>query len=775
MRCHFAVVVLLLLAPESFAISAYPDKIEVKLSTNECATLFLHGDENCKWATTEDGYTLLPVSDGWVYAQEDKDGYAVPSSFYLSAKNKQSKELKSFLSVQNKNILVRSMPVSARYSCGFSRMNLASKSTAPIVGRRKALVILIAFKDLAFHKNHADFEALFNQKDYRVDGAVGSVRDYFLWASYGQLDFTCDILGPYVASNNMSYYGGNVGLDSHDKNPFALFKEAIELAAQEVDLANYDSDNDGYVDNVHVIFSGYGEESGASSNAIWSHEMTFDAVTVQGMKINKYSCAPELRGNSGNGISRIGSHCHEMGHALGAMDYYDTDYAVGGNYEGTGNWDIMASGSWNNEGISPANFNPYVRIYDFGWVNVKTLPDNQFVTLYSSSERKDEIYRLNTSVTDEFYLIENRSKSSFDEALPGEGLLIFHIGAGMASKMASNKINATYPQECYVVCASSETKIPVSSASSYGNINNAGCPFPGTSGKTSFSDSTRPSALCQGGEPSGISLSKILLQSDGAISLYNGIKDKGEVIWQESFEDGNFLSQWECELIQRSRWFVYDSSDLSSSLVSMPKTIDGKCYLCMQYKDGVGEEIKAISRVNSKILELNPYSVYTLSLQYQLISKVYLNSNAMKIYYRNRTGDEWSLLATCNLENKGWIETQLELPVPSATYQLSFEGEISLLSSLFLDNLQIFCKRGISDGNKEIQLTDEKKTVLSYRTLFHKLYVSCTSVTPLYIYDMCGHLYYTAQFLDGEEKEITLPPGFYILSCEAEQIKIAIL
>ena len=65
-----------------------------------------------------------------------------------------------------------------------------------------------------------------------------------------------------------------------------------------------------------------------------------------------YSCAPELRGNRGSGLSRIGVHCHEIGHSFGAMDFYDTDYEVNGEYAGTGQWDLMASGNWNNEGVS---------------------------------------------------------------------------------------------------------------------------------------------------------------------------------------------------------------------------------------------------------------------------------------------------------------------------------------------------------------------------------------------------------------------------------------
>lgn len=61
----------------------------------------------------------------------------------------------------------------------------------------------------------------------------------------------------------MAYYGSN-GYGGSDTNPYALFLEAMEHAVREIDLQDYDADGDGYVDNVHIVFAGYGEEAGAS-------------------------------------------------------------------------------------------------------------------------------------------------------------------------------------------------------------------------------------------------------------------------------------------------------------------------------------------------------------------------------------------------------------------------------------------------------------------------------------------------------------------------------
>ncbi len=115
---------------------------------------------------------------------------------------------------------------------------------AAVVGERRALVILMSFADVSFTKTEADFDALFNEPGYAVDGAQGSVYDYFREVSYGQLSFHCDVLGPYRAVYPMAYYGSN-GYGGSDVNPYVLFLEAMEHAVREIDLQDYDADGDG--------------------------------------------------------------------------------------------------------------------------------------------------------------------------------------------------------------------------------------------------------------------------------------------------------------------------------------------------------------------------------------------------------------------------------------------------------------------------------------------------------------------------------------------------
>ncbi len=52
----------------------------------------------------------------------------------------------------------------------------------------------------------------------------------------------------------MSYYGGN-----NDARAGEMILEAVQAFDDEIDYSQYDLDNNGNIDNVFVIYAGYGE------------------------------------------------------------------------------------------------------------------------------------------------------------------------------------------------------------------------------------------------------------------------------------------------------------------------------------------------------------------------------------------------------------------------------------------------------------------------------------------------------------------------------------
>lgn len=85
------------LSPQLLSASpAYPRKIKVEASAGKWVNIYLCGDENCKFGRSEDGYTLLSDSIGWVYAEETEEGTVCASRFRLVPYDEETEDLKLF-------------------------------------------------------------------------------------------------------------------------------------------------------------------------------------------------------------------------------------------------------------------------------------------------------------------------------------------------------------------------------------------------------------------------------------------------------------------------------------------------------------------------------------------------------------------------------------------------------------------------------------------------------------------------------------------------------
>ncbi|RPH28089.1 MAG: M6 family metalloprotease domain-containing protein [Bacteroidales bacterium] len=488
LRTLMLLLTLILIDQSLYAVIAYPYPVEITQPDGSKLTVLLRGDENVKWAQTEDGYSIMRNSKGvFEYAALDSNNDMVPSGVKAKDQKERGDSEKSFLSKTKKGLFYSKSQTGMMKSIS-NMVQSKSQKSFPTTGSRKLVCILMGFLDKPFTKTQSDFNNLFNQVGYSVDNATGSIKDYYLENSYGQLDLTVTVAGPYTSNNNMSYYGGN-NTSGDDKDPKALVTEAVNKANADVNYADFDNDNDGTVDGVYVIYAGYGEEAGASADAIWAHAWGITPVVLDSKTVSSYSCSAELRGTSGTGLTRIGVICHEFGHVMGAADYYDTDAEIGGEYIGTGKWDLMAAGSWNNGGATPAHHNPYTKIYDYAWTTATTLISGTNITLNNAEENSNSFYRVNTTTSNEFYLIENRQKHKFDTYIPGHGMIIYHVD-GNSIITSGNAINAGAHQGMYPVCANAAGNPP----NLYGEINSSGCPFPGSSVKTQFTDETTPNS-----------------------------------------------------------------------------------------------------------------------------------------------------------------------------------------------------------------------------------------------------------------------------------------
>lgn len=331
-------------------------------------------------------------------------------------------------------------------------------------GVKKGLVVLVDFKNKKFADGHdlEYYKNVINGKDFtdEEEGYVGSVRDYFLAQSNGQFELDFDVVGPVTMSKNYGYYG-NDGAYQKDEKVYEMIKEACDGIQDKVNLKDYDWDGDGEADQVFFLYAGLGQASGGSAGTIWPHESELrywpcGVLSYSTGKINTYACAnelqPETQGSSRYISAGIGTICHEFSHCLGFADMYDT---TGGGGYGMSVFDVMDQGSYNGNGFVPCNYTAFERIYA-GWVEAIELDAPATVKdMKSVSDYGRPFIMYNYKNTNEYFLMENRQNTGWDEGLYGSnGLLIVHVNY-VPSRWANNSVNSSNEkiQCCTVVNA----------------------------------------------------------------------------------------------------------------------------------------------------------------------------------------------------------------------------------------------------------------------------------------------------------------------------------
>ena len=382
-------------------------------------------------------------------------------------------------------------------------------------------VLLCSYPDLpiSVEDPQAAFTRMLNLKGYRDNGGTGSAREYFLLSSGGLLQITFDVYGPYTVSHNMAYYGGNTGT-SHYKNARELVVEMINLAGNDgVDFSIYDANNDGEVDNVSIFFAGYSEAEGGPEDAIWPHQSRISGGPKWGGKnFGSYLVTSELRGNKGTNMAGIGTFCHEFGHVLGLPDFYDTSNNKSDEKTYTiGTWDIMCSGSYNNNGRTPPLYSAFER-FMMGW-HVPTQISTPGLYSLPPLEEKDTSFLLATTTHNlspmspspaEYFLLENRQRTGWDgrnsDCLPGVGILAWHITFN-SGNWNNNSFNDKKPLGCDIVEAYDRNPTKAAPHDTY----------PGTMNITTFTPT-----LNSGDSVHALHLHNILQRNNGVVSFLLG-------------------------------------------------------------------------------------------------------------------------------------------------------------------------------------------------------------------------------------------------------------
>jgi len=286
------------------------------------------------------------------------------------------------------------------------------------------------------------------------------------------------------------------------------------------------------------VFAGPGQNATGNSDEIWPKE-TNSGGTINGTKYACYACCNETYKGVPDGI---GVFVHELSHALGLPDLYDTAKSV---CYGLDYWDVMDSGCYCGDGYVPCNYSAYERDF-MGWQSLVTLnpEEPQHLTLNPISSYGDGYKMVNAENENEYYIIENRQNKGWDtffgrgsSSRKYHGLLVSHVDYVQA-KWTANVVNTKASHQYYTIIPADSSLYSFSQVNSNEEYqawltDNAGDLYPGTTGLDSLTGAKAYVYTTTGETPNQLNqpLYNITENEDGTLELDYMEKTESTAIW----------------------------------------------------------------------------------------------------------------------------------------------------------------------------------------------------------------------------------------------------
>ena len=370
------------------------------------------------------------------------------------------------------------------YKNGASKIERPGDTTKDI----PLLTLVIGFSDVKYRDDYDWATEIFKSQE--------SLRAYYTDMSFGKFTFDpVNETSAYQKDNNTNRYDKandgvihvklnrkhenwtgmgltQLGVMARDLSMAEAIIDAIGKAANYINFSNYDANKDGVIGTnemaLALVFAGY-EASAIDTDGfvegvakyLWAHawsiaEMIEDygwgnrlnEPTPHGVKVTSYiAIAEQLAKDQMEPISVL---AHELGHYLGLPDLYNTLYDTSGawgEYD-VSNASVMASGSWGvnpDGGFIPYSMDAWSR-YVLGWIKpTEATKDGTYSVVsqtYGAQTQDFAAVRIETQNEGEYYLLENRQHTKWDEGLAQayegasltSGIILWHVDMNVFDK-----------------------------------------------------------------------------------------------------------------------------------------------------------------------------------------------------------------------------------------------------------------------------------------------------------------------------------------------------
>jgi M6 family metalloprotease-like protein/MYXO-CTERM domain-containing protein len=338
------------------------------------------------------------------------------------------------------------------------------------------LTIVVDFSDTAPAFSIDEVKSWLLDPGYSEGGLKGSIRDYFLDQSNGQVDLRNDVVGFVRAKQPKSYYEAGANYTRATE----LLTEVLAAIDPMVDFSKYDNDGDGSTEAINIVYAGPMVEF---AQGLWPHAGS-TRETRDGVRLSRYQMT-----NMGTELG-LYVFAHETGHMVfGWPDLY-----------GFGNYCIMGNSS---DTRNPVGINDVYRA-DQGWIPVIDITESSNAR-YNAVANAGGYRYVNPRDPSEWFFWYNQRNTGRWSTLRGNGLLVMHFDHSLRTNTPPNPLSLAVVQ-----------------ADGRKQLDGTQWPMPGSDaadfyrsgGVTELSASTNPASDWNDGSESGLRVYEISASAD---------------------------------------------------------------------------------------------------------------------------------------------------------------------------------------------------------------------------------------------------------------------
>ncbi len=313
----------------------------------------------------------------------------------------------------------------------------------PSTGNSKALVIPVAFTD---YPAKANMVTSLNTAFFGTSAETGweSLSSYYEKVSYGQLHISGKVMPVFQTGHSSTYY-----FDQYQKNDNYLAEDIVKAALDyydsQIDYSTYDSDSNGYIDSLYLVYTApvdytnYSLWWAVTTEYITDKVEPRDNVEADFYTFLGYEFLFEKPASGKSLVYNAETIIHETGHILGCDDYYDYKPSIGPS--GGAACSIMMD-------ANVGDFDSYSKSI-LGWIHPSVVTTTSAsITLRGFAQSGDALIiakNWSNSFYSEYFIIDYYTPTGVNEMEKGysglytiPGVRIYHVMADLNKENTGN-------------------------------------------------------------------------------------------------------------------------------------------------------------------------------------------------------------------------------------------------------------------------------------------------------------------------------------------------